>query len=263
MPTTKVNGITLYYEDYGSGYPVVFLHGFAGTTQAWKPQVPVLSKNYRFIIYDARGHGQSQSPSSPDQYSIDIVVEDLYQLLGSLGIDRAVLGGLSVGGYECLRFYLRHPEIVTALILMNTGPGYRNPSRMAEWNQQQEARARLLETEGIVAFAEDPHTRNVLTYTPRELMLQQNPIGLANMARKVVGQHDSLVMEHLGEVKVPTLIIVGENDTPFLAAADYMPKTISGARRVTIPQAGHAVNLDNVAAFNQAVLSFLDELCLK
>ena len=83
MPTADVNGIKLYYEDHGRGYPLVFLHGFAGTTQAWKPQVPVFSKNYRFIIYDARGHGQSQSPSSPDQYSADIVVEDLYQLLGN------------------------------------------------------------------------------------------------------------------------------------------------------------------------------------
>ena len=263
MPTTQVNGITLYYEEYGSGYPVVFGHGFAGTTHAWKPQVPVFSKNYRFIIYDARGHGQSQSPSSPDLYSADIAVEDLYQLLGSLDIPRAVLGGLSMGGYECLRFYLRHPEIVTALILIDTGPGYRNPVHMVDWNQQQEGRARLLETEGIAAFADDPQTRTLNSYTPRELMLQQNPIGLANMERKVVGQHDSLVMERLGEVKVPTLIMVGENDTPFLAAADYMPKVISGARRVTIPQAGHAVNLDNVAAFNQAVLSFLDELCLK
>ena len=97
MPTTEVNGITLYYEDYGNGYPVVFLHGFAGTTQAWNPQVPVFSKNYRFIIYDARGHGRSQSLSSRDQYSADIVVEDLYQLLGNLGITRAVLGGLSMG----------------------------------------------------------------------------------------------------------------------------------------------------------------------
>ncbi len=263
MPTTEVNGITLYYEDYGSGYPVVFLHGFAGTTQAWKPQVPVFSKNYRFITYDARGHGQSQSPSSSDLYSADIVVEDLCQFLGSLGIPGAVLGGLSMGGYECLRFCLRYPEMVTALILIDTGPGYRNPSRMAEQKQEHEVRARLLETEGIVAFADQPYTRNVLTYTPREVMLQQNPIGLANMVRNVVGQHDSVVMEHLGNVKVPTLIIVGENDTPFLVAADYMAKTIPGSRRVTIPQAGHAANLDNVVAFNQAVLSFLEELRLK
>ena len=263
MPTAEVNGIKLYYEDYGSGYPVVFLHGFAGTTQAWKPQVPAFSKHYRFIIYDARGHGQSQSPPSHDQYSADIVADDLHQLLRVLNIPEAVLGGLSTGGYQCLRFHLRHPEMVSALILMGTGPGYRNLSHMAKWNQLPIAQAKLLETKGIVAFAEEPNTQTMMSYTPAELMLKQNPIGLANMARKVVAQHDSQVIKHLGEIKVPTLVVVGEYDTLFLAAADYMLKTIPKARRVTIPQAGHAVNLDNTEIFNQAILNFLDELHLK
>jgi len=262
MPTAELNGTTLYYEEYGSGYPVVFLHGYAGTTQMWKPQVPVLSKNYRFIIYDARGHGQSLSPPSPDQYSADIVVEDLYQLLGALDIPKAVLGGLSMGGYQCLRFYLRHPEMVTALILMNTGPGYRNPGRMAKWNQEREERARILETEGVAAFADYAEALAELTYTPRELMLQQNPTGLANMGRRVVAQHDTEVIERLGEVKVPTLVVFGEDDALFLTAADYMSKVISGVQRVNIPHAGHAVNIDNVAAFNQAVIGFLDKLHL-
>ena len=263
MPIAEINGIKLYYEDYGSGFPVVFLHGFAGTTQMWKPQVPVLSKKYRFITYDARGHGQSQSPSSPDLYSVDIVVEDLHQLLRSLSLPRVVLGGLSVGGYQSLRFYLEHPEEVASLILMCTGPGFRNPTRMAEWNSQQETRARFLETEGIVAFADKPEIRTAYSYTPREVMIQHNPAGLANMFRKVVTQHDSNVIEKLGEIKVPTLLIFGENDFPqFLAAADYMSKAIPGSRRVTIPHAGHAVNQDNADAFNQAVLSFLTELNL-
>jgi len=263
MPTTPVNGLSLYYEENGKGYPVAFLHGFAGSTQMWEPQVSIFSKDYKFITYDARGHGQSQSPSSPDQYSADIVAEDLYQLLSKLDITRAVLGGLSMGGYECLRFYLRYPEVVTALILIDTGPGYRNTAHMAEWNRQLEVQASLLETEGITAFADDPLTRTMCSYTPRERMLKYNPIGLANMARTVVAQHDSQVIEHLSEIKVPTLILVGEYDTPFLKAADYMAKTIPGAQRVTIPQSGHAVNLDNVLAFNQAVLTFLHELRLQ
>ena len=167
-----------------------------------------------------------------------------------------------MGGYQCLRFYLRHPEMVTALILMNTGPGYRNPDRMAKWNQEGEERASILETKGITAFADYVEALAELTYTPRELMLQQNPTGLANMVRKVVAQHDTEVIERLGEVTVPTLVVFGEDDALFLAAADYMSKVISGARRVNIPDAGHAVNIDNVAAFNQAVLVFLDELHL-
>lgn len=259
MPKVSVNGIELYYEVYGQGYPVIFLHGFAGTVNMWQPQVPVLSPDYQFIIYDARGHGQSESPPSPDQYSADIVVEDLFQLLGSLGIEKAVVGGLSMGGYQSLRFYQHHPQMVTALILMDSGPGYRNLAHREEWNRQPEARARLLETQGVEAFDE---AAGAPSYTPREIMLQQNPVGLANMARKVVAQHDSWVIDNLGEVKVPTLVVVGENDTPFLKAAEYMSKTISGAQHVVIPKAGHAANLDNTEAFNKAVLDFLNQLNL-
>ena len=132
MPRVRVNDIELYYEAHGQGYPVVFLHGFVGTVNMWHPQVSLLSREHRFIIYDARGHGQSESPPSLDQYSADIVVEDLVQLLGALGIEKAVVGGLSMGGYQSLRFYLHHPRTVAALILMDTGPGYRNPVRREE-----------------------------------------------------------------------------------------------------------------------------------
>ena len=259
MPKVRVNSVELYYEVYGQGYPVIFLHGFAGTVNMWQPQVPVLSQDYRFIIYDARGHGQSESPPSIDQYSADIVVEDLFQLLGSLEINKAVVGGLSMGGYQSLRFYLQHPQMVTALILMDSGPGYRNPERRAQWNSQPEQRAHLLETQGVAAFDE---AAGAPSYTTREVILKQNPIGLANMARKVVAQHDSWVMDNLDKVRVPTLVLVGEDDTPFRQAAEYMTKTISGAQLVVVPKAGHAANLDNTEFFNQAVLDFLNQLNL-
>jgi pimeloyl-ACP methyl ester carboxylesterase len=254
----KVNGINLNYEIHGQGFPVFFLHGFSGTLNSWRSQVPVLSRDYRFIIYDARGHGQSDSPPELDRYSIDIVVEDLFQFLKSLKIEKAVVGGLSMGGYESLRFYLTHPQMVAALILMDTGPGYRNPARRDEWNQRQEEQAKLLETQGIEAFV-----ARAPTYTSRELLLKQNPIGLANMARKVVAQFDSLVMDNLANIKVPTLVLVGEKDTPFLAAAEHMSKTIPGAQKAVILNAGHAANIDNVDGFNKAVLDFLRKLNLK
>ncbi len=257
MPKIKVNGINLNYEIHGQGFPVFFLHGFSGTLNSWRPQVPALSRDYRFIIYDARGHGQSDSPPKVEQYSIEIVVEDLFQLLKSLTIEKAVIGGLSMGGYESLRFYMAHPQMVTALILMDTGPGYRNPDRRNEWNQRQEEQAKLLETQGIEAFA-----ARAPTYTSRELMLKQSPTGLANMARKVVAQFDSLVMENLANIKVPTLVLVGEKDTPFLAAAEHMVKTIPGAQKAVIPSAGHAANIDNVDGFDKAVLDFLKKLNL-
>jgi pimeloyl-ACP methyl ester carboxylesterase len=257
MPKVKVNGVNLYYEVHGEGFPVIFQHGFTGTTNSWRPQIPALSKGYRFIIYDARGHGQSDSPPSLNQYSADIVVEDLRQLLKSLKIDKAVVGGLSMGGYQSLRFYLRHPEMVVALILMDTGPGYRNPAHRDEWNRQQEERAKLFETQGMAAYV-----AIAPSYTSKEILLKQNPVGLANMARKVVAQHDSVVIESLGNVKVPTLVLVGEKDTPFLPAAEYMSKVILGAQRKVISSAGHAANIDNPEEFNKAILDFLGKLNL-
>jgi pimeloyl-ACP methyl ester carboxylesterase len=259
MPKAKVNNIELYYEIHGQGHPVVFTHGFAGTTSMWHPQIPALSKDYKFITYDSRGHGQSESPPSIDQYSADIVAEDLYQLLKTLGVQKAVVGGLSSGGYQSLRFCITHPEIVTALILMDTGPGYRNPARMEEWNSQQGKRAEILETRGIEAFIADG---DAPAYTPRELMLKHNPAGLANMARKVVAQHDSFVIENLEKVKVPTLVMVGDNDTPYIRGSEYMAQSIAGAEYAVIPNAAHAANQENPEFFNKTLLDFLGKLHL-
>lgn len=263
MPFVRANGIKLYYESRGAGYPVVFLHGFAGTTRMWQPQVKALSRRYQFIVYDARGHGRSDSPRGADQYSADIVADDLRELLRTLQIERAVVGGLSLGGYESLRFYLRYRDLVRALILMDTGPGYRNPQRRAAWNGAQEERARLLEKHGMRALADDPATRSEISYTPREVMLTLDPRGLAQMARSVSAQHDSSVIDSLGKVQTPTLVLVGERDKPFLQAADYMARAIPGARRVVVPNAGHASNIDNAGAFNREVLAFLDSLKLE
>lgn len=252
MPIADINNIKMFYEVHGEGYPVVFTHGFTATHQMWDPQIPVISKKYKFIIYDARGHGRSESPALIDQYSADIVVEDLFRLLLFLDIKKAVVGGLSMGGYISLRFYLHHPEMVKALILMDTGPGYRNPSHREEWNKELEKMANRLETEGISVLTENDRKES-----PLNIMLQHDPRGLANMARKVVGQHDSVVIDNLGKINVPTLIVVGENDTPYVPATNYMSKIIANSEQVIIPGAGHASNIENEAFFNKVVINFL------
>ena len=258
MPKININGVGLYYEEHGQGYPVIFLHGFSSTHQTWLSQVPDLSKEVRFITYDARGHGLSDSPENAEDYSADIVVEDLFQLLEQLGIEQAVVGGLSMGGYESLRFYLTHPDKVKALIIMDTGPGYKNPKAREAWNEEREARAKELETRGIEVLLEEG-----MTETRKAILLKQNPIGLAHMSRRVVAQHDSWVIENLSEIKVPTLLLVGESDTPFMPAAQYMAKKIPDSELIIIPKAGHSANVDNPEAFNRAVLDFLGKLNLK
>ncbi len=260
MPKTKLNGINIYYEDNGKGFPVIFTHGYAGTTKSWDGQVAAFSKKYRFITHDMRGHGQTDSPADLAKYNQDIVVEDIYQVLHNLGIKKAVIGGLSLGGYLTIHFYNQHPDMTAAIILMDTGPGYRTPEKAKDWNQTRIECAEVLETKGIKGFMASPYSRSDY-YTSPEVMMKHNPKGLANVSRGVMINPWGL--DILPNIKVPTLVMCGDKDTDFLPATDYMVQRIPGAKKMVIANAGHGVNIDQPQAFNAAVLEFLDSLKLK
>jgi pimeloyl-ACP methyl ester carboxylesterase len=251
MPTERLNGVDIYYEDQGSGYPVLMTHGYASTSAMWRPQIEALTRRYRLIAWDMRGHGETDSPEEQSAYSEAHTVEDMAALLRHLGLDQAVIGGLSLGGYMSLAFNLAHPEMVKALILCDTGPGYRNPQAREGWNQTAVRRAERFEELGLDALGASPEVEAARRR-------HRSAAGLARSARGMLAQFDSRVIESLDSITVPTLIIVGANDTPFLAGTDYMANRIPNARKVVIPDAGHAANIDQPEAFNQAVLEFLD-----
>ncbi len=253
MPTERLNDIDIYYEDHGSGFPVVLTHGYASTAAAWRGQIEALTQCYRLITWDMRGHGGTDSPEEQSAYSEAHTVQDLAALLRHLGIEQAVIGGLSLGGYMSLAFYLAHPEMVKALILCDTGPGYRNPQAREGWNETAFRRAERFEERGLDALgrsAEIEVTRG----------RHRSAAGLAKAARGMLAQFDARVIESLERIAVPTLIVVGANDTPFLAGTDYMANKIPGARKIVVPDAGHAVNIDQPDVFNETVLAFLDEV---
>jgi pimeloyl-ACP methyl ester carboxylesterase len=256
MPTAQINGIQLYYEVHGQGFPLVLLHGFAGTAQSWAPQISALSARYRLILYDARGHWRSESPKDPRAYSQEIAASDLSALLDHLGVQKAIVGGLSMGGVVAMTFYQRYHARVRALILADTGPGFKNPEAREAWNRSREEAARLLERDGIQAFADSPHAA-LDYYTTREVMLQLDPVGLAHTNRGALTFHDSSLIDQLPTIAVPTLIIVGDSDTDFVPASAYMQRKISGSELVVIEAAGHGANVDQPEAFNQALLDFL------
>lgn len=253
MSTEHLNGIDIYYEDHGSGFPVVLTHGYASTSAMWRGQVDALSQRYRLVTWDMRGHGETDSPEEGSAYSEEHTVQDLAALLAHLGIEQAVIGGLSLGGYMSLAFNLAHPEMVKALILCDTGPGYRNPQAREGWNQTAFRRAERFEEHGLDALGSSPEVE----MTRRR---HRSAAGLAKAARGMLAQFDDRVITSLDSVAVPTLIIVGANDTPFLAGTDYMANKIPNARKVVIPDAGHSSNIDQPQAFNQAVLEFLDSV---
>jgi pimeloyl-ACP methyl ester carboxylesterase len=174
-------------------------------------------------------------------------------LLAHLGVERAVIGGLSLGGYVSLAFYLAHPEMVRALVICDSGPGYRNADARRQWNERAQERAVALETRGLAALGQSREVRESAS-------LHRSAQGLAHAARGMLAQEGSRVIDGLGAIDVPTLIIVGDKDQPFIAPCEYMAKKISGARLEVIRDAGHSSNLDQPEAFNRVLLDFLDSL---
>jgi pimeloyl-ACP methyl ester carboxylesterase len=214
----------------------------------WQGQVEALKDRYQVVTWDMRGHGQTDSPADQALYSEEATVDDMAALLREVGADRAVIGGLSLGGYVSLAFNVKYPRMTRALMLFDTGPGYRNPQAREGWNQTAYGRAKRLEEGGLASLSGGDEVRQ---------SMHRSAEGLAKAARGMLAQFDSRVIESLESIKVPTLVLVGANDEAFLNATDYMANKIPGAKKVVIPEAGHAANLHQPAAFNAAVLEFL------
>jgi pimeloyl-ACP methyl ester carboxylesterase len=250
MPLLSRNGVDIHYEIAGQGPTLLITHGYSATSHMWRDTVEALKDRYQVVTWDIRGHGGSDSPSDPALYSKDACLDDMAALLDVAGADEAILMGHSLGGYLSLAFHVEHPQRVRALVLVGTGPGYRNPEARAGWNQQADGRARYFETRGLIDL-ENPEAHG---------NRHRSAEGLALAARGILAQHDGLVMEELPKIRVPTLIVIGADDTPFLGASDYMAKRIATARKVLLDGAGHMPNLDQPHAFHQALAEFLANL---
>jgi len=254
MPQAQLNGITIHYEDSGSGDVVFLTHGYAAAGAMWEPQrKPLNDAGYRLVSWDMRGHAETASPDDQAQYSEALTIADMVGLMDMLSVDRAVVGGLSLGGYMSLAFHLAHPERVRALLLCDTGPGYRSDEPRAKWNRMAEKSALNFAEKGLDAAGRSPEVQAAVKY-------HKSAAGLANSARGMLAQVDSRVIDHLSEIDVPTLIIVGERDEPYHDASRYMQSKIPGARLEIIPAAGHAANMDQPEAFNRVLLEFLGSL---
>ena len=254
MAEAQLNGITIHYEDSGSGPAVFLTHGYAAAGAMWEPQrKPLNNAGYRLLSWDMRGHAETESPDDPAQYSEALTIADMAALMDMLGIERAVVGGLSLGGFMSLAFQLAHPERVRALLLCDTGPGYRSDEARAKWNRMAERSAVNFEEKGLDAAGRSPEVQAAVKH-------HKSAAGLAHSARGMLAQVDSRVIDHLPEIEVPTLVIVGEKDEPYHGASQYMQTKIPGARLEIIPDAGHAANMDQPEAFNRVLLEFLGSL---
>jgi pimeloyl-ACP methyl ester carboxylesterase len=245
------DGVKIHYEVHGEGPTILLSHGYSSTSSMWDGQVAALKDRYQVVVWDMRGHGDSDYPADQGLYSEALTVADMSALLDKVGAKKAIVAGLSLGGYMSLAFNATHPERVCALMLFDTGPGFKKDEARAKWNETAHQRAANFDAKGLAALNTSDEVR---------IVQHRDATGLARAARGMLAQQNDRVIQSLDKVGVPTLVLVGANDTNFLAATDYMAAKIKGAAKAVIPDAGHAANLHQPARFNQAVEAFLAKL---
>jgi pimeloyl-ACP methyl ester carboxylesterase len=263
MPSATINGLTIAYDDVGQGIPVLFVHGYPLNRQMWEPQVAALSSQARIITIDLRGHGESAAPLWFS--TMDLFADDLNALLDHLSLNRAVVCGFSMGGYATFAFVRKYPERVQALILADTRPqpdtaeAKQNRFNAAQTAHQQGAKAIA---DGILPRLLTPASiegNSTLVAKVRAIVEATPVTGIASDLMALAERPDS--QPTLAQINVPTLIIVGADDslTP-PADSQLMAERIANARLVTIPNAAHLSNMEEPEAFNRAVGEFLSTL---
>lgn len=261
MPIANVNGQKLYYEDTGGPGPaVVFSHGLFMDHEMFAPQVEALKSKYRCVTWDERGHAGSASDTlAPFSYYDS--ADDLAALLAHLGIKRAVLAGMSQGGFLSLRCALTHPEIVRALILIDTQAGQEDPERLKghmqlanTWAEHGLSDQLAAIIEGII-LGENWSGAEAWKAKWRKI----KPVNMLGCMNTLATRDD--VTGKLGQIKVPALVVHGDADAAIeLSLAEKLAAGLADARLVVVPGAGHAANLTHPAVVNPAIASFLGGL---
>jgi pimeloyl-ACP methyl ester carboxylesterase len=253
----NLNGIRVRYEDVGEGPAMLLLHAFPLAGSMWRRQIEALRGHYRVITPDLRGFGGSDAP--PGLYSMDDMADDVATLLQHLGVQRAAVVGLSMGGYVAFALWRRHTDMVAALALADTRAG----ADSEEGRATRETNARLAEEQGAAAIAARmipnlvaPTASQALRDELQALIVANAPLGIAGALRGMAIRPDST--PDLPGIRVPTLVIVGEEDglTP-PHEAEAMAAQIPGSTLVRIPGAGHLSNMERPDEFNAALLSWL------
>ena len=259
-----VNGTRLYYEVEGAGPPLVLIHGFTLDTRMWDSQFKVFARRYQTIRYDVRGHGRSADPVADEAYSHS---DDLIALLHHLDLERAHVLGLSLGGMIAIDFVLTYPSAVDSLIAVDTSGlgGFPFPADISETLGQisataaemgvDAAREVWLGTEWFAPASERPDVNSAV------LDIVDDYRGWHWFNRNPLQRPDPPAVERLDSITAPTLVIVGDRDTPYnQEVADTLEEGIPNSRKMVIKGAGHMPNMEAPEAFNEAVMKFMTEV---
>ena len=266
MPMANVKGVRLHYIEAGDGRPLIFVHEFAGDAESWQPQMRFFSRRYRSIAFNARGYPPSDVPDGPEAYSQQQAADDITGVLDHLGIDKAHVCGLSMGGYATLHFGLSYPERALSLVVAGAGYGSDDPEGH---KRDSEVVVRRFEADGMEKtgdyYAHGPSRVQFLEKDPlgwrefRDRLVAGSAKGHALTMRGVQMKRPTIysLEARMTLLEVPTLIVTGDEDEPCLEPGIFMKRKIPTAGLVVLPKTGHAVNLEEPDAFNRAVLDFV------
>ena len=268
MPFADSRGVQLYYEEAGTGFPIVFVHEFAHGLRSWEPQLRYFSRRYRCIAFNARGYPPSDVPASPSQYSQAIAADDIANVMRDLGVGKAHIVGCSMGGYATLHFGLRHARRARSLTAIGAGFGS-DPDKRAQFLRDTEVMARRFEQLGT------PEAIKVYQIGPARVQLQNkdprayqefcddfaghSALGSANTLRGVQARRPTIysLARGLARMKVPTHIISGDEDNNCLEPGIFIKRVCRAARLSVVPGTGHAVNIEEPGLFNRLTDEFL------
>lgn len=267
MPVVHLNGVSLNYQVIGNGKTIVLLHGYTSSSEYWASQIPELSAKYRVVVIDHRGHGKSSAPSGEDAYSIEIFADDVFALLKMLDVKECCLVGHSLGGFIALQFALDHQDVLAALVLVDTSSG--ELDRVPNFYEMRRKMDEIARTQGMEAAFEFELVNNpvkinriqkhyVTRETIRQSMLATSVDGYIYTWRAI--EKKEALTSRLGEIKVPTLIIWGEEDKPLAKAAQTLKEGIIGSELVTLKGVEHGPPQEAPEVYNRILLEFLDRI---
>jgi pimeloyl-ACP methyl ester carboxylesterase len=255
MPYIQSDGACLYYEEAGSGVPIVFLHEFSGDLWSWEKQIQHFSRRYHCIAFNARGYPPSDVPTQLSRYSHQLAVDDVAVVMRHLKVRRAHIVGCSMGSRTTLDFGLTYPRMALSLTMIGIGSGG-DPRNQAAFKRDAEARARLYEQGGLQevlkGLRKAPNRMQLKQKNPRaweefeQRFLKHSAQGCANITRRVMAKRVSLygMEKPLRAMKVPSLVIVGDEDPGAIDSGLFMKRVSPAVRLALAPATGHLVNLE-------------------
>ena len=265
------DGVRLYYEEAGSGYPIVFVHEFAGDIRSYEPQMRFFARRYRCLAFNARGYPPSDVPEDWARYSQDRARDDIRDVLAGLGISKAHIVGISMGGFAVLHFGFAYPERASSLVVAGCGYGAA-PDKRQQFQEEVARTAAAIENRGMAEVAKTygagPTRVQFENKDPRgyaEFLTQlgeHSTPGAANTQRGVQGRRPSLweLTEQMKKLEVPTLVATGDEDDPCLEPSLLMKRLIPTAALVVFPNTGHALNIEEPDLFNSSLADFFHQV---